>query len=106
MSNVTVAPVLSLCCVCFSLHPLCLSPLILAAPFAHRSRRFKLAKKTIVAVADALERTVPLQDILANAVWLGDKDIIGKYSGTLHDEHEEHRWVDKFAFVGRKQNRR
>ena len=74
--------------------------LILTTPFAHRSRRYKLAKKTVVAVADALERTVPLQDILANAVWLGDEDVIRKYSGTLQDEHEERRWFNKFAFVG------
>ena len=73
---------------------------ILTTPFAHRSRRYKLAKKTVVAVADALERTVPLQDILANAVWLGDEDVIRKYSGTLQDEHKERRWFNKFAFVG------
>ncbi|GMI20812.1 hypothetical protein TrRE_jg1627 [Triparma retinervis] len=61
---------------------------------------FKQAKKTLSAVADALERTVPLQEILANAVWLGDEDIIRKYGGTLGDERKEHRWIDKFAFVG------
>ena len=103
MSNVAGCPCPeSVRCVCSPNESLLSSLLSLVSrrPFRSSLSSFKQAKKTLCAVADALERTVPLQEILANAVWLGDEDIIRKYGGTLGDERKEHRWIDKFAFVG------
>jgi hypothetical protein len=79
----------------YARRPLSSPPLPLVSPF-----RFEQAKIKLKSVAEALERTVPLQDILANAVWLGPTDIIEEFGGTLRDLRNEHRWVNKFAYMG------
>ena len=79
--------------------------LSLFAPYAHRPFssppcRYEQAKIKLGRVTEALEHTVPLQVILANAVWLGPTDIIEEFGGILCDLRNEHRWVDKFAYMG------